>query len=55
MIMADIRFNDGSVKRCRGRIVNGESVPWTDEADVRAHIAYLHGKGFTNMAVVRRW
>lgn len=52
-VLADIRFCDESVHRCRGRIVNGESVGWVDEDDCRRHIEYLHSKGHVGMAIVR--
>jgi hypothetical protein len=44
MIKADIMFGDGSVHRCVGRVVNRESVPFVDEADVRRHIARVNQK-----------
>jgi hypothetical protein len=44
VIKADIKFGNGSIHRCIGRVRNRESVPWLDEADLRAHIAYINEK-----------
>lgn len=52
-VIADIRFCDESVHRCRGRIVNSESVGWVDEDDCRRHIEFLISKGHAGMAIVR--
>lgn len=52
MIKADIKFCDGSIHRCVGRIVNGQSVPWVSEQDVHDHIDFIDRK-YPGMAVVR--
>lgn len=52
MIKADIKFCDGSVHRCVGRIVNGQSVSWVSEQDVYDHIESI-GRNYPGMAVVR--
>jgi hypothetical protein len=44
VIKADIKFGNGQVIRCVGRVRNREGVPWIDEADLRAHIAYINEK-----------
>lgn len=44
MIKADIKFGNGSIHRCIGRVRDREGVPWIDEADLRAHIAYINEK-----------
>jgi hypothetical protein len=44
VIKADIKFGNGSIHRCIGRVRDRESVPWLDEADLRAHIAYINEK-----------
>lgn len=51
MIKADIRFPDGSVVRCVGRVRNKEVVPWKDRADLQDHIGYISSKGY-NISIV---
>lgn len=43
-IKADIKFGNGQVIRCIGRVRDRQSVPWIDEADLRAHIARINEK-----------
>lgn len=52
MIKADIKFCDGSIHRCVGRIVNGQSVPWVSEQDVFDHVEFINRK-YQGMEVVR--
>jgi hypothetical protein len=41
-IKADIRFGNGQVIRCIGRVGhNGETIPFKDAADVEAHCAHV--------------
>ena len=49
---ADIKFCDGSVHRCVGRVVDGQSEPWKDLDDIVSHIAYINQK-FTGMEIVK--
>jgi hypothetical protein len=41
---ADIRFGNGSIHRCVGRVINGQTAHFADEADVRRHIARVNEK-----------
>lgn len=50
MIKAKIRFRDGSVLVCQGRVVNREGVPWTSFDDCKKHIASIEG-----LSIVEMW
>jgi hypothetical protein len=41
---ADIMFGNGSMRRCTGRVVNGECVPWRDKEDIISHVKYINDK-----------
>lgn len=38
IIKADIRFCDGAVRRCIGKVVNRQSVPFESDEDVIKHV-----------------
>lgn len=46
MLVADIKFNDDSIKRCNGSINSDGSVkPWLNKADVERHIKKVNSNG----------
>lgn len=51
-VKADVRFPSGEMKRCVGRVRDGQSVPWTSEADAVDHIARIRSKGY-DVKIVR--
>jgi hypothetical protein len=44
VITADIKFGNGAIHHCVGRVRNREVVPWTDKADLRAHITHINDR-----------
>ena len=43
-LKADIKFGNGSIQHCVGRVRGGVCAPWNDEEDLRSHIAHINEK-----------
>jgi hypothetical protein len=47
-----IQFNSGEKHWCIGRVVNGQTVRWKNNADLISHLKFIQSKGY-EMEVLR--